>query len=332
MTTIKRKDFKVKTVDGVSIAVRSVQLESYDGPPKVPMILMHGTRIPGISEFDLPVPNGSLSEDLAKLGHVVYIPDARGFGESDRPAEMDQPRTEGKPIVRSMEIARDIDAAANALIAETGQSKVGVFGWGTGGNLALIYAAIWPEKVDNVILYNTMYGGAGEHPETGRNSFWDDPENPGHFNQKKYGNYYYNRIDMLRKGWDNQIPMDDKDAWRDPAMLAAFEQALIDGDPTTLDRDPPSYRSPNGMLEDSYLMGLGNKLVHASQIYARVMIINPEYDTWCRPEDVEELKKDLVHSPEIKVWAPKNTTHYILLDRPERGRNDLLREMQEFLS
>jgi pimeloyl-ACP methyl ester carboxylesterase len=85
------------------------------------------------------------------------------------------------------------------------------------------------------------------------------------------------------------------------------------------------------MLEDSYYMGLGNKLVHASQVYCRVMIINPEYDTWCRDEDVEALKRDLVHSPEIKVWAPRNATHYILLDRPEHGRIELMAELAKFI-
>ncbi|MGR3660449.1 MAG: alpha/beta hydrolase [Paracoccaceae bacterium] len=328
MTEIFRRDFHVTTSDDVKIAVRCVKSEDTS---KVPMILMHGTRIPGISEFDLDVPNGSLAEDLARAGHVCYIPDARGFGESDRSAELDAARTTGKPIVRCMEISRDIDAAVNALRIETGQDKVGIFGWGTGGTLAIIYAALWPEKVENIILYNTLYGGGGDHPEIGKGSLRDDPENPGKFYQKKYGNYYYNRIDMLRKGWDNQIPMEDKDAWRDPAILAAFEQALIDGDPTTMDRTPPSYRSPNGMLEDSFQMGMGNKLVHASQVYARVMVISPEYDRWCRKEDIAALREDLVHSPEFRVWEPKNTTHYILLDRPERGRDDLLVEIGDFL-
>jgi len=328
---IARRDFRVTTVDGVGIAIRRVSETAPNGPQRLPMILMHGTRIPGISEFDLPVPNGSLAEDLARAGHPVYIPDARGFGKSDRPAEMDLPRQPTRPLVRGLEITRDIDAAADALRAETGASRVGIFGWGTGGILALMYAALWPEKVENIILYNTLYGGAGDHPEIGRGSFWDDPERPGAFYQKKYGNYYFNRVDMLRKGWDNQIPIADKAAWRDPAMLAAFEAALIEGDPTTLTREPPSYRSPNGMLEDSFYMGKGEKLVHASQVYSRVMVINPEYDTWCRDADVEALKRDLVHAPEVKVWAPRNTTHYVLLDRPERGRTETLAEILEFI-
>jgi pimeloyl-ACP methyl ester carboxylesterase len=298
----------------------------------VPMILMHGTRIPGVSEFDLPVPNGSLAEDLARKGHVSFIPDARGFGASERPAEMDLPPEPTRPIVRSLEISRDIDAAVDALRAGTGADRVGLFGWGTGGTLVLIYAALWPEKVSHIILYNALYGGAGDHPEIGRGSRWEDPDRPGHFHQAKYGNYHLNQVDMLRKGWDRQIPIENKDAWRDPAILAAFEQALIDGDPTTLTRDPPTYRSPNGMLEDSFHMGLGRKLVHASQVYCRVMIINPEYDVWTRSEDVAALREDLVHAEEVRVFEPKNATHYVILDRPERGRDRALAEIVDFLS
>ena len=327
---IERRDFHVETVDGVNIAVRSVKAPSAP-QQKVPMILMHGTRIPGISEFDLPVPNGSLAADLALAGHPCFIPDARGFGGSDRPKELDEPWKPTAPIVRSLEIQRDIDAAVNALREETGAKKVGILGWGTGGTLALIYAALWPEKVSHIILYNPLYGGADDHPEIGKGSRWEDPDQPGRFNQAKYGNYYFNRVDMLRKGWDNRIPIEDKDAWRDPAILAAFEKALIDGDPTTMDRDPPSYRSPNGMLEDSFLMGHGHKLVHASQVYCRVMVINPEFDLWCRPEDVAALKEDLVHAEEVRIWEPKNMTHYVLLDRPERGRTEAIERILDFI-
>jgi pimeloyl-ACP methyl ester carboxylesterase len=332
VTEFARRDFKIRTVDDVEIGVRSVRLAAPASSPATPMILMHGTRIPGISEFDLPVPGGSLAEDLARLGHVCFIPDARGFGNSARPREMDQPPQPTRPIVRSLEITRDIDAAVNALRAQTGAERVGLLGWGTGGTLVLIYAALWPEKVSHIILYNPLYGGSSEHPEIGRGSRWEDPDRPGRFNQQKYGNYYFNQVDMLRKGWDNRIPIADKDAWRDPAILAAFEQALIDGDPTSRDRDPPSYRSPNGMLEDSFHMGNGQKLVHANQVYCRVMIINPEHDIWTRPADVAALREDLIHAEEVRVWEPRNATHYVLLDRPEHGRDEALTRIHDFMS
>lgn len=326
---VTRRDFHVTTVDGVSIAIREVR--SNEAAPRVPMVLMHGTRIPGLSEFDLPVPNGSLAEDLARAGHTSYIVDARGFGRSERPPEMELPPQPTNPLYRTIEVTRDVDAAVEHLRQATGEERVALLGWGVGGTCVAMYAAMHPEKVSHIVLYCLIYGGVGDHPTFTIGSQWDDPERPGHFNQKRFGNYTFNGIELLDKHWDRLIPIEDKDAWRDPAILEAFEQALVEGDPTTMDRDPPSYRSPNGMLEDSFLMGHGHKLVHASQVYCRVMIINPEHDLWCRPEDVAALKEDLIHAEEVRVWEPENMTHYVLLDRPERGRTEAIERILDFI-
>lgn len=329
MTGIVRNDIDVRTVDDVRIAVRHVHAGGANS--RVPMILMHGTRIPGNSEYDLPVENGSLSADLAVKGHQVFIPDARGFGRSDRPADMDAPRTDGRPLVRTIEITRDIDAVVAHVRAETGADKVGLLGWGAGATASMMYAALWPEKISHLVMYCPVYGGAGGHPKYGTGSQWEDPERAGHFNQSKFGNYTYNAIDMLGADWDRLIPIEDKDAWRDPAMLDAFRQALVDGDPTTNDRTPPTFRSPNGMLEDLYMMGTGRTMMHASQVYTRVMIVRPEFDSLSQMPDVEALAADLVHAEEVRLYTPSNTTQYVLLDRPERGRNALLAEMDNFL-
>lgn len=314
--TITRNDFHVTTTDGVSIAIREVR--DTENTSRVPMILLHGTRIPGLSEFDLDVPGGSLSEDLALKGHVCYIVDARGFGRSERPPEMEEPPVPGKrALVRTIEITRDVDAAVNHLREATGAEKVGLLGWGVGGTCILMYASLHTEKVSHLALYDTIYGG-WENPDIAKPSA-DHP------------NYLVTDTEMLSVHWDKEIPIEDKDAWRDPAMIKAFSQALLDGDPNSNNYDPPSYRSPSGMLEDLLLMANGHKLVHASQVYAKVLIINPEYDKLCRDEDMAVLIEDLIHAEEVVHYQPKNTTHYILLDRPERGRDDLLAKMDEFL-
>ncbi|MGR3661772.1 MAG: alpha/beta hydrolase [Paracoccaceae bacterium] len=332
MADIMRRDFMLETGDGVKVAIREVRNGNADvDNTRLPMILLHGTRIPGLSEYDLDVPGGSLAADFAAQGHVCYILDARGFGRSERPAAMSKAPDKSAPLIRSIEITRDIDAACDHLIGATGQNSVGIFGWGVGGTVALMSAARWPEKISQLVLYNMIYGGAGNHPKYKSGSKWEDPQRPGKFNQAAFGNYTFNAVGMLGKEWNKQIPIEDKDAWRDPAILQAFEQALIDGDPTANDRTPPTYRSPNGMLEDIFTMGMGQKVVHASQVYARVMIVNPEYDMLCQTDDMEILIADLIHAKEVRHWAPKNTTHYILFDRPERGRDALMAEMDDFL-
>ena len=62
-----------------------------------------------------------------------------------------------------------------------------------------------------------------------------------------------------------------------------------------------------------------------------VFIINPEHDLRCRDEDVEALKWDVVHPPDVRVWAGKDSTHYIFSDHPDRGKADLMRELLNFL-
>ncbi|WP_116999919.1 alpha/beta hydrolase [Desertimonas flava] len=318
MAPITRRDFHVTTDDGVSIAIREVR--DPDRSDRVPMILLHGTRIPGLSEFDLPVPGGSLAEDLARKGHVCYIVDARGFGRSQRPAEMDEPPVPGRrSLVRTIEITHDVDAAVGHLLETTGAPRAGLLGWGVGGTCTLMYAAIHPKKVSHVVLYDTIYGG------------WDNPDKPEPLDLATHPNYLVTSLELLESHWDREIPIDDKAAWRDPEMVKAFSQALLDGDPKSMTYDPPSYRSPSGMLEDLYRMMRGEKLVHASQVYAKVMIVNPEYDRLCRDEDMAVLVEDLTHAEEVIHYRPRNTTHYLLLDRPERGRDDLLARLDEFL-
>jgi pimeloyl-ACP methyl ester carboxylesterase len=332
MADILRKDFHVTTRDGVNIAIREVRP---DGPAtRVPMVLIHGTRIPGLSEFDLPVPNGSLAADLAGQGHVCYIMDARGFGRSDRPAEMDEPPVpHARSLSRSFEIVRDVEATVDHLLEATGQQKAALFGWGVGGTISGIYASLFPEKVSHIVGYMMVYGGAGGSQRLKIGSIWDDPEHPGRFNKKDFGNYAWNSLEFLDRHWNEQIPAEDLDSWRDPAMFQAFRQALIDGDPRATEHDPPMYRSPNGMLEDLYTMGCrGETLFSATNIYCKVMIVSGEYDTLSLPDDMKAYVDDLVNAEEVVYWNPPDTTHYILLDRPEHGRAALLDRLDRFLN
>jgi len=329
VSKIARRDFKVRTVDGVNIAVREVRPEPHV-PGKTPMVLMHGTRIPGISEYDLPAPGGSLAETLALAGHTCFIPDARGFGGSDRSSEMDEDPSQSRPLVRSIEIVRDIDAAVDELRRTTGSERVGLMGWGVGATVVLMYAAFWPEKVSHLVLYNVLYGGVEGHARY-RDHPLEDPARPGHFNQAHYGGYSLNDPDMLMTKWAQSIPVEDKDSWRDPKVAEAFRQALIDGDPASTNHEPPRYRSPNGMLEDSFYMGRGDKLIHASQVYCDVLIMRPQLDYFSRPGDVKALVADLVNSPRVETWEPENMTHFVIVDRDSAGRAEAVNRILTFI-
>ncbi|MFT8244894.1 alpha/beta hydrolase [Roseomonas sp. BN140053] len=329
MSEVLRRDDTVRTVDGVNIAIREVMPAGGIRDGAVPLVLLHGTRIPGLSEYDLPVAGGSLVEDLGRAGHASVILDARGFGRSDRPALMERPPGESRPYARCMEILRDVDAAVAATPTAPG-GRVALMGWGIGATVMLNYAALWPEKVSHLILYNVLYGGGTAHGRYKGHPL-EDPQHPGRFNVAHYGGYSFNSPEMLMRKWEESIPVADKDAWRDPAVAQAFAQALLDGDPTAMDRDPPSYRSPNGMLEDSFYIGKGRKLVDACLVQAKVLIMRPGLDYFSRPDDIAALRADLVNAERVELWEPPDATHFVILDRPERGRAEAIATITRFL-
>jgi alpha-beta hydrolase superfamily lysophospholipase len=75
----QREDFFVDSEAAIRLFVCEMDPRPSQRGAK-PVLLVHGARVPGLASFDLPVPHGSLAEDLANAGHAVYVMDARGYG------------------------------------------------------------------------------------------------------------------------------------------------------------------------------------------------------------------------------------------------------------
>ena len=141
---IQRKDFFIASDPGIRLFVREVSASR--ATSHVPILLIHGARIPGIASFDLPVAGGSLAADLATSGFDAYVMDVRGYGRSTRPAEMDGQPNAHPPSVRSNEAVRDIASAVDWIEHREHVSAVALFGWATGAQWAGYYASHYPEK------------------------------------------------------------------------------------------------------------------------------------------------------------------------------------------
>lgn len=330
----ERADFQVTSEPNVGIAIREVV--DPDIPRRgEPVILLHGARVPGVPSFDLAVPNGSLAADLAAAGLRVYIVDLRGYGASSRPAAMREAPRVTKPLVRSGTAARDLGTAVDAILERTRAAQVAIVGWATGGHWAGLYGTLNPDKVSKIVFYNTLYGYGRDHPTIGRGSGLADPNSPDRFNLERFKNYRVNSADSLLPSWDRSIPLDDKTAWRDPVVANAYVEAALASDPTSEERDPPSFRAPSGAMADSFLLATGAALWDARALNADTLVVRSGNDFWSRPEDVVMLKQHLeqrLAQASVETLTIADATHYVHLDRPERGRRAFLDAVIGFLA
>lgn len=325
----ERNDFMVGSESGIDLFVREVR--SPDAPTRVPVLLMHGARVPGIASFDLDVPGGSLAEDLALAGHPTYVMDAQGYGRSTRPKEMEGEPAHCPPLVRSSAVVHDIAAVVRTALERTGTTAVGLLGWATGGMWAGHYATMYPGTISHLMLYNVLYGGTRGHPTLGSGSDFEDPRRLGRFNAKGVGGYRLNAAEGLLASWDANIPSGRIEEWRDPAIADAYVRAALESDDTSHSRTPPSFRAPTGALEDSFYLAGGRQLWDASLISSPTLILRSERDFWSRPEDLDLLREHLVHAPLVRTEVIPDATHYVHLDRAEAGRARFLEHVLAFL-
>lgn len=324
---VTRTDFFVASDPGLRIFVREVRPQEAKG---VPVLLIHGARVPGIGSFDLPVPGGSLAQDIALTGHAVYVMDVRGYGKSSRGPEFSKPPEGHPPLVRSNEAVRDIAAVVSEIRRRWKKNPV-LFGWSTGGHWAGYFASLYSDRISAVILHNTIVGVDAPQKLVGRGSDLQDPSHPGQFNYKAVGAYRCSTAESLIGVWDRNIPIEDKPTWRDPAIAKAYVDEALKSDPEGAKRNPPCMRSPNGAMEDSFYSAVGRQFWDASLITVPVLITAGEYDFWSRTEDRERLQEELVHSPAVRIVVIPRATHFVHLDRAEHGRAELLRALNSFL-
>jgi pimeloyl-ACP methyl ester carboxylesterase len=238
----------------------------------------------------------------------------------------------GKPLVNSHHVVRDVEAVVEWVEKRTAQDKVALLGWATGGHWAGMYASLRPDKVSHLIIYNALYGAHAGHGALGPGSDAADPRKPTRFNVEKFGAYRLNTAQSLMPSWDRSIPAEDKSQWRDPKVAEAYQREALASDPASGRHDPPAFRAPSGAMEDSFYLASGRQLWDAAPITARLLIIRSGNDFWSRPEDVTNLREHAVNAAEVTAITIPNATHYVHLDRPERGRSQFLDAITSFLA
>src|SRR5215813_1308553 len=290
------------------------------------VLFLHGATGPSTCDFDLQYKDYSWADWLVKRGYVVYMGDYRNYGGSTREKAMDEPAGDNKPVTRSYLALRDIEAMADHIKRTRGVQKISLIGWSWGAMMAGYYASLHSENVQKLVLYAPLYN-FNDHTNLGPGSGLQNKRKPTEFNFG-LGAYRVASEAANTARLNGEIPVENKDEYRDSALPVEFWKACLDTDPTSNSRTPPSLRAPNGVLEDSFYQATGRPLWHAANIYAPTLVIAGQYDTWSFPEDRSGLMRDLVHASAKKSVLIPDATHFVLF---EKNRMMFFEEILQFL-
>jgi pimeloyl-ACP methyl ester carboxylesterase len=205
---------------------------------------------------------------------------------------------------------------------------VTLIGWSWGAMTGGYYSSLSSEKVRKLVMYAPAYSFP-LHTNLGPGSGLQNKRKPYDFN---YALGAYRTVSTAQNTarWDGEIPVLDKSQYRDSEVPTAFWDACMATDPTSQSRNPPALRAPNGVLEDTFMQETGRRIWNASSIYAPVLVIAGEYDTWSYSEDREGLMRDLTNAPAKRNVLIKDATHFVLFEKPRFAFfNEILKFLRE---
>ena len=312
---IIKTEAQIDTLDpGIQLFVREKMQE---GNPQFMnenlVLFLHGATAPSTCDFDLGYKDYSWADWMVKRGYVVWMGDYRNYGYSTREKTMAEPAAKNQPVTRSYQALRDIEAMVNHIKRTRGVQKVSLIGWSWGAMMAGYYASLHSENVHKLVLYAPLYN-FNDHTNLGPGSALQNKRKPYEFNFA-LGAYRVASEAANTGRWNGEIPLENKDEYREAAVPAAFWSECMATDPSSNTRNPPSLRAPNGVLEDSFYQATGRPLWNAANIYAPTLVIAGAYDTWSYPEDREGLMRDLVHAPAKRSVLIPDATHFVLFEK-----------------
>ena len=325
-TAFSRGDARVESEPGIQLHVSEVRASMTEELGS-PVLLIHGGGPGSTPNFDPKVPNYSLAEDIASVGHIVYMMDVRGFGKSTKPAALDSTDAKAPPAVSSDEAVKDISAVVNWILRRSRENRVALVGLGAGGHWAALYTTKNTDKVSHLVLVNVLYGVKAPWAPA---RALEDPRKPGEFNPAA-GAFFLADASSLMAEWDREIPNGDKSKWRDPRVAVAYVKLALSEDATANTRTPLGIRIPGAFRKEHFEMAQGKKLWDAKDIRVPTLYVRGTLDRWSRPEDLQALHAELVNAPQKQFVVLHGSTHLLHLDRPEKGRAAFLQELLVFL-
>ena len=217
------------------------------------LLLVHGSSLSGRSTFDLEVPAAlgdySKMNAFAGFGFDVWTIDFENYGRSSH--------TEGNSNIA--EGVKDLKAATDFVMRETGHTRLHFFGESSGGLRAGAFAMAYPDRIGRLILAAFTYTGQGSPTLADR--------------AKQLEFYRANNRRPRDRDMIRSIFTRDKVGTADPAVAEALANAEL----------PFGDTVPTGTYLD---MTANLPVVDPLKVHAPVLLVRGEYDGIATEEDL----------------------------------------------
>ena len=310
------EEFRVPSDPGIEIYVRNkYPAGQREFSAKKTLLFVHGATYPAETAFDLSLGGTSWMEYIARHGYDVYLLDVRGYGQSTRPPQMDQPAEANPPFGGAADAIRDVSAVVDFIRTRRGIDKVNLLGWSWGTAVLQGYTSRHNEKVEKLVLYA---------PSWLRQTASLVQAAPG-----PLGAYRSVSMEQARTRWLSGVAPSKQADLIPPGWFEAWAKATIASDPVGSKQTPPVLRAPNGVVEDGRKsVASGTMAWNPEDIRVPVLLIKAEWDVDLPAYMAQNLFPKLVNAPYKRYVELGEGTHTIIM---EKNRMSLFREVQLFL-
>lgn len=276
------------------------------------LLYVHGATYPAETAFDLPLGGFSWMDYLACLGYDVYLVDLRGYGQSTRPPEMQEPAENGRPIVRTEVAVRDVGSAVNHILARRGLKKLNLMGWSWGTAIMGGYASTHAARVHKLVLYAPV---------------WLRKTSPLIATTGVLGTYRSVARADAKKRWLTGVPLDKQFNLIPEGWFEQWVEATWATDP--LSAESGLLRAPNGVLQDMReYWSAGRTTYDAAGIRAPTLLLVGEWDQDTPPYMAQALQEALKNAARKRLVTIPEATHTVIM---EKNRMQLIKAVQQFL-
>jgi pimeloyl-ACP methyl ester carboxylesterase len=267
------------------------------------VVFVHGATYGGRSAFD---PDGfSWLGAVASTGRAAYAPDVRGYGDSERPPELEMPAEQNPPVVRAATAARDVAAAMDTVRDRYEAIHLVGYSWGT--IIAGLMVTEVGVDVASLVQYAPSY-----RPGEERRDYFSLGDSPAAFRTVTKAD--------VRERWAAQRP---ENAVPDGAFTAFWETLSASGQGV---RDTEIV-APNGTLVD-LTAALDAPQYDAAAIEIPALVVRGSLDTSSTRSDALTLY-DALGATDRTYTEIAGGTHFLQFESNRSVLYDTVRGFHE---